>query len=601
MPADLAVGAGTALFVAGTCFAPGEPRASRSCCSSTARSSRSASSGCRGSRCCGANDPDGYRSGFWGLARIALGGPSSSTLRARLGERRGRGGASSATIPAAAPAEPLPGAPRRRSAWPPATRRSRCSAARSSRSARRRMRTGSVSSATTARSPSASPPIQAVLGDDPRFLLSRGSHRLGFYRNFERALALAPAGASYVALADQDDAWHPDKLATLVAELGDAQLVYSDARVVDGDGRVLADSYWGRRSNNHSDLLVAAGGELGDRRRLALPGLAAARRAAVPARAVRALPRPLARARGALARRHRVRRAAALRLRPARRRDARARRREPHAGDARAAGGGAPRPARADPAVAHALLRRRLPAAAVHGDPAAAAVAADGAGQAAGARALRARRPLAPRAGGADLARRAGAAGPAPRHARRRVDARPRLRLAAAADGHRARRADPLRAARLAATARVRPAARRPCARGAGRARDRREDRAAAARGERRRAAAGQPAHPLDRPAALLRGLHRQVQPRAAAGGARRAGADRHRRPRRRAAGELAARRRGLQRPERDARRGRGRLRARVAGDRDEPRRHAHRHHVVDRAHRATRHCARSTPTASST
>ena len=97
--------------------------------------------------------------------------------------------------------------------------------------------------------------IQEVLGDDPRFLLSRGSHRLGFYRNFERALALAPAGASHVALADQDDRWHPDKLATLLAELGDAQLVYSDARVVDGDGRVLADSYWGRRSNNHSDLL----------------------------------------------------------------------------------------------------------------------------------------------------------------------------------------------------------------------------------------------------------------------------------------------------------------------------------------------------------
>ena len=55
-----------------------------------------------------------------------------------------------------------------------------------------------------------------------------------------------PPGRSYVALADQDDAWHPDKLATLLAELGDAQLVYSDARVVDGDGRVLADSYWGR-------------------------------------------------------------------------------------------------------------------------------------------------------------------------------------------------------------------------------------------------------------------------------------------------------------------------------------------------------------------
>ena len=49
---------------------------------------------------------------------------------------------------------------------------------------------------------------------------------------------------------------------------------------------------------------------------------------------------------------------------------------------------------------------------------------------------------------------------------------------------------------------------------------------------------------------------------------------------------ELAARRRGLQRARRDARRGRGRVRARVAGDRGEPRRHADRHHVVDRPHR---------------
>ena len=69
------------------------------------------------------------------------------------------------------------------------------------------------------------------------------------------ALSLAPAGAGYIALADQDDAWHPDKLATLLGELGGAPLVYSDARVGDGDGRVQADTYWSTRSNNHSDLL----------------------------------------------------------------------------------------------------------------------------------------------------------------------------------------------------------------------------------------------------------------------------------------------------------------------------------------------------------
>ena len=41
------------------------------------------------------------------------------------------------------------------------------------------------------------------------------------------------AGARFVALADQDDAWHPEKLATLLAEIGDARLIYSDARIVE--------------------------------------------------------------------------------------------------------------------------------------------------------------------------------------------------------------------------------------------------------------------------------------------------------------------------------------------------------------------------------
>ena len=40
--------------------------------------------------------------------------------------------------------------------------------------------------------------------------------RRGFYGNFERALALAPPEAEYLALADQDDRWHPDKLEVLL-------------------------------------------------------------------------------------------------------------------------------------------------------------------------------------------------------------------------------------------------------------------------------------------------------------------------------------------------------------------------------------------------
>ena len=102
--------------------------------------------------------------------------------------------------------------------------------------------------------------LQAQLADDPRFVLSRSPRRLGFYHNFERALSMAPASAQFVALADQDDRWYPHKLAALLAGIGDAPLIYSDARVVARDGTVLSDTYWSQRRNNHSDLrsLLAA-------------------------------------------------------------------------------------------------------------------------------------------------------------------------------------------------------------------------------------------------------------------------------------------------------------------------------------------------------
>jgi glycosyltransferase involved in cell wall biosynthesis len=95
---------------------------------------------------------------------------------------------------------------------------------------------------------------QAVAGD-PRFVVSRSPCRLGFYRNFERALSLAPADADFVAMCDQDDAWHADKLESLLGRIGGARLVYSDARIIDRDGRLISDTYWRERRNNHDDLL----------------------------------------------------------------------------------------------------------------------------------------------------------------------------------------------------------------------------------------------------------------------------------------------------------------------------------------------------------
>ncbi len=97
--------------------------------------------------------------------------------------------------------------------------------------------------------------IERELSGDPRFVLSRSPRRLGFYRNFERALALVPKGAEFVALSDQDDSWYPDKLAVLLEAVRDAQLAYSDVRVIDEDGALISDTYWSKRRNNYSDLL----------------------------------------------------------------------------------------------------------------------------------------------------------------------------------------------------------------------------------------------------------------------------------------------------------------------------------------------------------
>ena len=224
--------------------------------------------------------------------------------------------------------------------------------------------------------------IERELDGDPRFTVSRSPERIGFYRNFERALALAPAAADFVALADQDDRWDPDKLETLLREIGDAQLVYSDARIVDSDGTVLSETYWQERRNNHEDIASRPDGELGHRRRVAVPARPARLRAAVPARAVPPLPRPLAGPDGARARGRRVRGQAALRLHPARRRRARARRREPHGGARRARARLAPPAARPRPALAAHLLRGRLQAAPVRDDPPAPLRRADGAAEA---------------------------------------------------------------------------------------------------------------------------------------------------------------------------------------------------------------------------
>lgn len=96
--------------------------------------------------------------------------------------------------------------------------------------------------------------MEGLIGADDRFVVSRSSRRQGLYRNFERSLEMAPPDVSFVALCDQDDFWHRDKLTTLLDEIGAATIAYSDARVVDRDGGLRSPTYWSARRNNWTNL-----------------------------------------------------------------------------------------------------------------------------------------------------------------------------------------------------------------------------------------------------------------------------------------------------------------------------------------------------------
>ncbi|MDX6624053.1 MAG: hypothetical protein QOE75_1985 [Solirubrobacterales bacterium] len=96
--------------------------------------------------------------------------------------------------------------------------------------------------------------LRELVAADPRFTLSHGEGRLGFYLNFERALEMVPAEAEFVALADQDDSWYPEKLAALVAACADASLAYSDMRIVDEAGAPISATFWDGRRNNYTNL-----------------------------------------------------------------------------------------------------------------------------------------------------------------------------------------------------------------------------------------------------------------------------------------------------------------------------------------------------------
>lgn len=98
--------------------------------------------------------------------------------------------------------------------------------------------------------------ILQTINDDNRFVVRKNPSKLGFYRNFERALAALPPQCSYVAFSDQDDIWKPNKLAEQIITISsrNTECVYSDMEIVNYSGTLLSRSFWVNRRQAYGSL-----------------------------------------------------------------------------------------------------------------------------------------------------------------------------------------------------------------------------------------------------------------------------------------------------------------------------------------------------------
>lgn len=97
--------------------------------------------------------------------------------------------------------------------------------------------------------------IKEIAARDVRFHVRRNREHLGFYQNFGRSLELVPEAAEFVALADQDDYWYPQKLEKCLAAFRTGtSMVFSDMEIATSSGEVISKTLWATRENNYTEL-----------------------------------------------------------------------------------------------------------------------------------------------------------------------------------------------------------------------------------------------------------------------------------------------------------------------------------------------------------
>ncbi|MCA2734317.1 MAG: glycosyltransferase [Pseudanabaena sp. M135S2SP2A07QC] len=100
--------------------------------------------------------------------------------------------------------------------------------------------------------------IEIIIGDDTRFVCHFHNQNLNHYYNFERGLkyCIEDSSITAIALSDQDDIWHPQKLSILLAKLREkkAVLVHSDLKMIDSKDNVINQSTWEFEGRNPEKL-----------------------------------------------------------------------------------------------------------------------------------------------------------------------------------------------------------------------------------------------------------------------------------------------------------------------------------------------------------
>jgi glycosyltransferase involved in cell wall biosynthesis len=69
------------------------------------------------------------------------------------------------------------------------------------------------------------------------FKIYSNEKNLGYIKNFEKCLSLC--SGEWIAIADHDDIWKPEKIKTLQESIGDAFMIYSDSELIDENGNSM--------------------------------------------------------------------------------------------------------------------------------------------------------------------------------------------------------------------------------------------------------------------------------------------------------------------------------------------------------------------------